>query len=366
MRELARRSWEVSLFSVTDRSADDRGELDRLFRDVIVAPLGRGRTRRLARLALDSVLSQPFERRYFHSRGAERRLRASLATEDIDVVVAGQLYTYPYAEAFPAERTVFDSHNVEARRVGTMVAAGGVRGLLAKRQQRPAASYEEAVVRRVARTWAVSGEERGHFEALAPGRVDLVPNGVDCSALPMRGDLPPGREVLFLGRMDYGANLDAVRFLLESVARHLGGTGCEIKVVGAGPPRSLTALARDAPVAVEVTGFVRDTRPFLDRARLMIVPLRIGGGTRLKILEALARGVPVVTTTLGCEGLGLEDGRHALIADGPEPLAFAVQRLLRDDELCRSLADEGRRHVQERFDWSRIGELASRSLERIL
>jgi glycosyltransferase involved in cell wall biosynthesis len=89
---------------------------------------------------------------------------------------------------------------------------------------------------------------------------------------------------------------------------------------------------------------------------MLVVPLRFGGGTRLKILEALARGVPVVSTPLGCEGLGLVHERDVIVAEGPVALAAAIDRLLVDDELSLSLSREGRKTVEQRYDWSRLGE----------
>ncbi len=115
-----------------------------------------------------------------------------------------------------------------------------------------------------------------------------------------------------------------------------------------------------------MSGNVLDTTPYWDRARALVVPLRVGGGTRLKILEALARGVPVVTTSLGCEGLGLRSGQDVLVADDAEAFAACVDRLLADDELCRSLAAQGRTVAEARFDWRKIGDAFESSLSSVL
>jgi glycosyltransferase involved in cell wall biosynthesis len=112
----------------------------------------------------------------------------------------------------------------------------------------------------------------------------------------------------------------------------------------------------DESSRVRIVGQVPDTTPYWEHARAFVVPLRVGGGTRLKILEALARGVPVVSTSLGCEGLDLRDGEDLLVADSLEEFAAAVSRLLEDDELCGRIAASGRATVAARYDWRTIGD----------
>jgi glycosyltransferase involved in cell wall biosynthesis len=111
---------------------------------------------------------------------------------------------------------------------------------------------------------------------------------------------------------------------------------------------------------------VPDTGPYWARARVFIVPLRVGGGTRLKILEALARGVPVVSTSIGCEGLDLRHGEDLLVADDAAAFAASVARLLGDDELCASLARHGRATVEARYDWRAIGDGFHESVARVV
>ncbi|HVW17957.1 MAG TPA: glycosyltransferase family 4 protein [Solirubrobacteraceae bacterium] len=369
MRELARRGHAVSLLTlVLEEGLPDaaRAELAGLCERVEALPFAVGPARRRARLAADFALGRPYHRRYFldrAARGAVRRLAADLRP---DALVVAQLYMDVYAREVAAVPAVLDSHNVEERRVASMAAAGGPRALMARRQVGPVARYERAAVARAARTWAVSDEERLHFERAAPGRVDLVPNGVDATAVRMRPAPAPGADVLFLGRMDYGPNADGARHLIEDVLPLVRDPRVVVRVVGTSPPAALTRLAERASRPVEVTGFVPETAPYLAGARMLAVSLRSGGGTRLKILEALAAGVPVVTTSLGGEGIGLRDGHDALVADDPASFAAAIDRLAADDALCARLAANGRALVERRFDWSAVGDAAERSLAAVL
>jgi glycosyltransferase involved in cell wall biosynthesis len=167
--------------------------------------------------------------------------------------------------------------------------------------------------------------------------------------------------VLFSGLMSYYPNQQGIRWFITDVFPLV--LRCvpraRLVVAGAAPPRWLQLLARDH---VEVTGYVPDIRPYIERASVVIAPLMIGGGTRVKILEAQAMARPVVSTSLGAEGLNLEAGTSALIADDSAAFAAQVVRLLTDEEYASHVALNGRAHVSRHFDWNRIGENASRLL----
>lgn len=185
-----------------------------------------------------------------------------------------------------------------------------------------------------------------------PGAV-VVPNGVDGARF-VPTPLPQKPTMVFIGAMYTSPNVDGARWFCTEIlplvrARVPGAT---VAVVGARPTREVRALAALPGVSVEAD--VASTVPWLRAARVALVPVRIGSGTRLKALEALAAGRPIVGTTIGLAGLGLHDGRHALVADEPGAFADAVVRLLEDDVLAGRLASEGRRVVDERFDWKRI------------
>ncbi|HEY8086369.1 MAG TPA: glycosyltransferase, partial [Polyangiaceae bacterium] len=185
-------------------------------------------------------------------------------------------------------------------------------------------------------------------------RTAVVPNGVDLEHFRPRTEAEPGSPLpgtlLFFGAIDYYPNTDAVLFFLEDVFPRLIGRypGLRFSVVGRQPPESVLARRCDH---VEITGLVDDVRPRIQAADVVVVPLRIGGGTRLKILEAMAMGKAVVSTTLGAEGLGVVGGRELLLADEPEAFAAQVARLLDDPLLARRIGDSARQFVASRFSW---------------
>lgn len=368
LRELARREWKVSLFSLlhsVELSAEDESTLRELCEDVVLEPLRSSRAARYARLGGAVLSSRALHERYFFVSPAARRLRARLAGDRYAVLAAETLYMYPYVPVERRPQTVLDTHNAEARRLEAMarVLPRSARGLVARRQLGVVRRYEEEAVRSVARVVAVSPSEQQAFEAVAPGKVDLVPNGVDTVSIRPRESLPEAPGLLFVGSMDYGANIDAVEHLVDDVLPLLRRRDATVTLVGSNPPSSLKRAARRSPVAMDVAGFVPSTEPYFERSRVFVVPLRYGGGTRLKILEALARGIPVVTTRVGCEGLELEHGRELVVADDPAEFARWVDRLLEDDELCVELARRGRAKVEQRYDWTVIGSAFARTLE---
>jgi glycosyltransferase involved in cell wall biosynthesis len=161
--------------------------------------------------------------------------------------------------------------------------------------------------------------------------------------------------MVFTGSLHYAPNTEAMLYFTSEIwpkVRRLIPEAT-LSMVGGHPPVNIRRLAHLPNVTV--TGYVPDIRPYIAGAQIVIVPLRIGGGTRLKIVEALAMGKAVVTTSLGCEGLEVQNNRHLLIADDPNEFADRVIDLLRSPQRCRELGTEGRRLVEEMYDWQAIG-----------
>ena len=194
------------------------------------------------------------------------------------------------------------------------------------------------------------------------GRVVTIPNGVDTNVLrPLAPTGLPG--VLFTGTLDYQPNLDAAFELCDSiwplVLKRLPDA-C-LYIVGRNPPEDL--LVRRQPGRVEIVADAPDIVPYAARCSASVVPLRSGGGTRIKILTALALGIPVVTTSIGCEGLELDPGRDLLVADETGDFAEQLVHLLLDAEMRTSMAQAGRAAVEARYDWQQIFPTLERAFE---
>ena len=196
-------------------------------------------------------------------------------------------------------------------------------------------------------------------------RVKVIANGVDLDYFHADSNPQPCADkptILFCGAMDYAPNIDALRWYFSAMHTALKARVPELEVliVGKSPVAEVTAYAQQA--GVTVTGSVPDVRPYYRKAWLQMVPLRIGGGTRLKIVESLAIGTPVVSTTIGAQGLGLESWSNALIADEAESFVDRIAEALDDSALRANLRDNGIRTARARFSWSGIGKELSSAL----
>lgn len=223
--------------------------------------------------------------------------------------------------------------------------------------------YEAAVCRAADIVTAVSGPDQTALEALVPGlQVTVVPNGIapeayDPTIRPVEALSRPWK-LLFTGKMDYRPNVDAMIWFGEEVLPLIQQQepGVQLQIVGMNPHARLNPL--HANPAITITGAVESISPYLADAAVYVVPLRVGGGTRFKVLEAMAQGLPIVSTHLGVEGLNVTDGRELLLASAPSAFAEAVVHLLADRKsdgsLAAQLGRQARAFVEENYSWESI------------
>lgn len=214
---------------------------------------------------------------------------------------------------------------------------------------------EAEACRRARLTLAVSPQDRELLAQLAPqAEIRDIPTGVDIDYFAPSSVIERADSLVYVGSMDWQPNEDGVLYFLEHILPLIRRQRpqARLTVVGRNPSERLRRAA--ALAGVRVTGTVDDVRLYLAAAAVMVVPLRVGGGTRLKIFEGLAMGKAVVSTAIGAEGLPLEDRVHFLSADQPAAFAAAVVGLLQDEVLRRRLGQAGRRLVVERYSWRRV------------
>jgi glycosyltransferase involved in cell wall biosynthesis len=253
---------------------------------------------------------------------------------------------------------VLFQHNVETviwkRR--TEHASDRLRRLYLKLQAERMFRYEGDVCRKVRKVIAVSETDAAMMrEWFGVKRADAVPTGVDADYFQVRGPVPPAADLVFVGSLDWAPNIDGIdwfqREVLPLIFRRK--PDCSVAIVGRKPPRAIQELSSRYP-GVQVTGTVPDVRPWLWGSKVSIVPLRVGGGTRLKIFEAMAAGIPVVSTTIGAEGLGARDGDTIRIADAPEDFAEACIALLDSADERERLRDRALQMVTEQYSWEAV------------
>lgn len=212
--------------------------------------------------------------------------------------------------------------------------------------------YEAAVCRRADQVIAVSGEDAAALRRLVPGLdVAVIPNGVDAPSYPFVLSPPESHTLVFTGTMDFRPNVDAMLWFTRHVFPRIQAEhpAVRLDIVGQRPHRRLERLRRDP--AITLTGWVEDVRPYIASAAVYIAPLRIGGGTRLKLLEAMAMGKAIVSTSLGAEGYPVSHGRELWLADSPADFASAVLALLRLPQRREELGRAARTFVESRYDW---------------
>ena len=307
--------------------------------------------------AADLINSLPVNVVADRTRPGLDALRGLAKRRDIDLVVFDFVHSAVLRPATLHQRSVCFTHNVEAeifaRHAGH--ARGPLRRWLWLSQHRKMARFEAKALRGFNRVIAVSDRDAKCFaSAYGLTRVDAIPTGVDLDFFswhappPVDAEHPP--TVVFTGSMDWDANIDGVQWFLSQVWPRVlvSRPDARFVVVGRHPPASLQALGRQHR-NVEFTGFVDDVRVYVRAAHVFVIPLLVGGGTRIKAFEAMAMGCPVVSTTVGIEGLTAEPDQHFVQRDEPGALADAVLQLLGDAQERASLSARARALVEERF-----------------
>jgi polysaccharide biosynthesis protein PslH len=323
------------------------------------------------RLLLDHARSAAARRAYtvyaYRSAAYRRRLEQILRTERFDLVHLDSLDLADYLPLLARLPVVCVHHNVESRllRRRSEGESSGWRRRYLAHQAELLEREERRWCSRIVLNVTVSEDDRSALERVAGGgRFIVVPNGVDVTEF--TPDPGANDSVAYIGGTEWFPNVDALEFFGEQILPLIGnGDGPPaVRWVGRASPEEQRAYADR--FGVELTGYVPDVRPYLRDAACAVVPLRIGGGTRLKITTAWAMGKAVVSTSVGCEGLAAVEGENILIRDSAPAFAAAVVEVLHDDSLRERLGRGARRTAEERYSWEVIGEMMIEAYRGVL
>jgi polysaccharide biosynthesis protein PslH len=308
-------------------------------------------------LQLRSLVSRhSFETLLMRRPEFQARLDEHLARHAFDVVQVefAQMGVYRFGrQNGRAFKLVLDEHNVEYDLLKRTAEAQGsaARKLYSAANWRKLRLEELAAWRRFDGVVLTSKRDEDVVRQELPSAVtSVVPNAVDVDRFKPSGDPPLPESLLFLGAVNYYPNTDGILYFLDAIYPKITRrrSTVSLKIVGMNPPPAITSRRSQN---IEVTGFVDDPLPYLDQATAVIVPLRIGGGTRFKIVEAMAMGKAIVSTRLGAEGIDLVHDEHALLADEPDDFARQVDRVVADHALRDRLGQAARKLAIERYGW---------------
>jgi glycosyltransferase involved in cell wall biosynthesis len=327
----------------------------------------RGTSKFALDLARSWMSSYPADLCRWRVRGLRSLLHREFS-KGVDVCVADFLVAMANVPSGGSTPVILFEHNVEYviwKRLAQVESAPWRRALL-ELEWRKMRRREILACRRATRTIAVSEADRALLAANAPGAdIRAIPTGVDTSYFHPNGAGEDPGALVFTGSMDWYRNEDAIIHFIDAILPAVRSRvpGVHLAVVGRSPTERLRAAG--AAAGVRVTGTVTDVRPYIAEASVYIVPLRIGGGTRLKIFEALAMGKGVVATGVGAEGLPIMPGEHFLRADDPTAFAEAVVDLLGDPARRRALGAAGRRLVEDRYSWAHVAKDFERHCQEV-
>lgn len=369
LRRLAARGHRITLLTFRPPGQDEASlaQLAALCRVESVPHDTRTRPMGLIRNLFSSL---PYNVAKYCSPLMTQKLREVLASEPFDVAHLEQVHMAGYRAITQGQwgiPTVLRQENIESHlaqrywRTQTGLRRVYAR-LLAARLRR----YESAACAAMDRCLAITAADAARLRDLSPrARVVVIPAGVDVEAFRPSVQAEQPATIVFLGSMDWPPNADAVIWFHQEVlpAIQRAVPAVQFYVVGKDPPLAIRRLAEDG--AVHVTGFVGDVRDYLARAAVFVVPLRVGGGMRLKLLQALAMAKPAVSTTIGAEGIAVAHGQHILLADSTAAFAQCVIDLLGDRSLRARLGENGRRLVEERYSWEAATDLLEATYQEV-
>lgn len=303
---------------------------------------------------------EPLQVQYYRSRAMRHVVDQAIAAGRFDAVYIHLFRMVPYVLDYPNLYRIVDLTDVISREIRSSIRYRSLLTRLLYLIEGPRISqYERWVAENLDETWLISEAERRALAPHCPGaNIQVVNHGIDLEGFYPTGESPEPDSLIFVGHMRVFHNVDAVTHLVQDVLPLVRQRvpGCTLKIVGANPSPQVRRL--EATEAVTVTGFVDDLNAELNQASLFAAPLRFAGGLQTKVLEAMASGRPVLTTSIVNQGLGAKPGKEIIIADDAQTMADRLVELLRDDNLRVQIGQAARRFVRDKHS-------ANQALDRV-
>lgn len=326
----------------------------------------RSRLDNFLALGAGLVLPEPFSAIAHRSAAFAQSIHEIVAEHAIDLVHCDTIALARFMSGAPGIPCVLTHHNIESQLMARRAAVESWPGsLYLSMQSRKLVAYEKSMSPRFDVNVMMSEIDAERIRQLAPGvETAVVPNGVDVGYFSPR----QGKEevaLIYTGGLSMFANRDAVTHFVERIWPVIKAARPDVRfhIVGRDPPPELLQYA-ERDTGLQVHGYVDDIRPLVAKAAVYVVPIRVGGGTRLKVLDALAQGKAIVSTSVGCEGIDVSHGKNILIEDDPDAFARQVIVLLNDSRRRKELGMEARRLATLRYNWSSIGDQLNQVYER--
>lgn len=360
------RSHKITLACLSEEKVSDYGPLKDYCEGILV-------TRRKPSVAKDLLRflagTAPFNYVRYSSREMEMNLSNLLGMKSFDLVQAEFSMMWQYAHIFKDIPVVLDAHNVESEIVRQIGATQGnpLKKSLYSLEERRLKKRETEAWRESKLCFAVSEKERNYISSHLDisEKVFTIPNGVDLERFTFLPRDATAKQLLFIGGMEYLPNLDSAHYFLTQIFPLIKSSRPDTKLDMVG--RELWRIRkRSTSKDVRFHENVPDVLPFFRNADVLLVPLRYGAGTRIKILEAMAAGVAVVSTSKGCEGIGSKHAEHLMVADTPGAFSDAVLDLLGHPSLQRALTRNARSLIEEKYSWEKIVANTERAYDLLL
>ncbi len=316
------------------------------------------------RLALKSLFTRhPYTINWLQSRAFAHRLRSVVADVQPDLAHFDTISLAPYRRLVGDIPATLNHHNVESHMLFRRAekTSGTAARLYYRQEARRLDRYQTEVAGDFAMHLVCSPEDEARLRPSAPdARIEVIPNGVDITYFRPLDPAPPKtpKTLIFVGGLSWYPNVSAVQFLVERIWPRIPDPDARLTIVGRSPPEWLTAVCRRDP-RVTVTGWVDDVRPVMARSTAFVCPIFDGGGTKLKVLDSLAMGVPLVANPIACEGIDVEDEKNVLLASTEEEFVRQIRRIWDDPALGPRLAARGVELIHAKYSFDAIGKRLS-------